>query len=132
MVNTFLNHRRGETLRHREARNSDSFGDAESGANDALAFMPGERARNVEEAYERKILVEGVMQALGELTPQQRLIFLLKHREGMTYEEISKAFGCSTGTVKKSLFRAVAKLRQQLGISPAPLEYAQCGAGRNG
>ncbi|MDT5061201.1 MAG: hypothetical protein QOH63_1660 [Acidobacteriota bacterium] len=131
MVNTFLNHRRGETLRYRETRSSNSFGDEEGEANDDLSFMLDERAGNVEEDYERKILVEGVMQALGELTPQQRLIFLLKHREGMTYEEISKAFDCSTGTVKKSLFRAVAKLRQQLGITPALLEYAQCGAGRN-
>lgn len=129
MVNTFLNHRRGESLRHREASSHVSFEDAVTDSNDTLSFMLGERARGVEEDYERKILVEGVMQALGELTPQQRLIFLLKHREGMTYEEISKAFDCSIGTVKKSLFRAVAKLRQQLGITPAPLEYAQCVAG---
>jgi RNA polymerase sigma-70 factor (ECF subfamily) len=131
MVNTFLNHRRGETLHYREARSSDALEDVETEGRDDLSFMLDGRARSVEEDYERKLLVEGVMQALGELTPQQRLIFLLKHREGMTYEEISKAFGCSTGAVKKSLFRAVAKLRQQLGVSPAPLEYAQCGAGRS-
>jgi RNA polymerase sigma factor (sigma-70 family) len=131
MVNTFLNHRRGESLRHREASSHVSFEDAVTGSNDTLSFVLDERARDVEEDYERKILVEGVMHALGELTPQQRLIFLLKHREGMTYEEISKAFGCSIGTVKKSLFRAVAKLRQQLGITPATLEYAQCVAGRD-
>ena len=132
MVNTFLNHRRGEPLRHRAATGGASFEGADSDSDDPLNFVLDERARGVEENYERKILIEGVMQALGELTPQQRLIFLLKHREGMTYEEISKAFGCSTGTVKKSLFRAVAKLRQQLGITLTPLEYAQCGAGRNG
>lgn len=130
MVNTFLNHRRAETLRFREV-GSNGFDDETTETGDELSFMLYARARKVEEDYERKILVEGVMQALGELTPQQRLIFLLKHREGMTYEEISKAFGCSTGTVKKSLFRAVAKLREQLGVSPAPLEYAQCGAGQN-
>jgi RNA polymerase sigma-70 factor (ECF subfamily) len=131
MVNAFLNHRRGETLHYREARSSDAFVDTEADTRDELSFMLDGQARNVEEDYERKILVEGVMQALGELTPQQRLIFLLKHREGMTYEEISKAFGCSTGTVKKSLFRAVAKLRQQLGVQSAPLQFAQCSAGRN-
>jgi RNA polymerase sigma-70 factor (ECF subfamily) len=131
MVNTFLNHRRGEALHYREARINDAFAEAEPETLDELSFMLDGRARSVEEDYERKLLVNGVMQALGKLTPQQRLIFLLKHREGMTYEEISKAFGCSTGTVKKSLYRAVAKLREQLGVQPAPLEYVQCGAGRN-
>lgn len=56
------------------------------------------------------------MHALGELTAQQRLIFLLKHQEGMTYEEISRTFNCSTGAIKKALFRAIVKLRQHLGI----------------
>jgi RNA polymerase sigma-70 factor (ECF subfamily) len=56
------------------------------------------------------------MFALQELTPQQRLMFLLKHREGLTYVEIADAIGCSIGTVKKSIFRTLLKLRTGLGI----------------
>ena len=129
MVNTFLNHKRAETLR-REESISAAFENDSSNVDDDLSFMLNETPYRVEEDYERRILVERVMRALGELSSQQRLIFLLKHREGMTYEEISKAFGCSTGTIKKSLFRAVQKLREQMGVAPAPLEYLQCGAGR--
>ena len=129
MVNTFLNHKRAETLR-REELISAAFENDSSNVDDDLSFMLNETPYRVEEDYERRILVERVMRALGELSSQQRLIFLLKHREGMTYEEISKAFGCSTGTIKKSLFRAVQKLREQMGVAPAPLEYLQCGAGR--
>ena len=129
MVNTFLNHKRAETLR-REELISAAFEDESPDMSDDLSLMLNETPYRVEEDYERRILVERVMRALGELSSQQRLIFLLKHREGMTYEEISKAFGCSTGTIKKSLFRAVQKLREQMGIAPAPLEYLQCGAGR--
>ncbi len=130
MVNTFLNHRRGEALRLRDHATA-----LESDARDTkvgdLSNSQENRTYGVEDQYDRRILVERVFQALGELTPQQRLIFLLKHREGMTYEEIAKNFDCSIGTIKKALFRAVAKLRQQLGVEPAPLEYAQCGASKN-
>ena len=131
MVNTFLNHRRGEALRLRDHAATLEL-DAEDSTDDDLHNQFDKRAaQHLEEDYERRMLVERVFQALGELTPQQRLIFLLKHREGMTYEEIAKTFDCSAGTIKKALFRAIAKLRQQLGVEPAPLEYAQCGAGRN-
>jgi RNA polymerase sigma-70 factor (ECF subfamily) len=90
---------------------------------DAEGFEPT-RARSVEDSLNDKILVEKVMRALGELTSQQRLIFLLKHREGMTYDEIARSLGCSAGTVKKSLFRAVLKLRERLGISAEADSYA--------
>jgi RNA polymerase sigma-70 factor (ECF subfamily) len=131
MANTFLNHRRGETLRLRDQTTPLESMTEEAADNELNSFLKG-RASEVEEEYDRRILVERVFKAMGELTPQQRLIFLLKHREGMTYEEIATTFGCSTGTVKKALFRAVTKLRQQLGVtSAAPLEYAQCGAGRD-
>lgn len=126
-VNTFLNHRRKETLRWNDHATPLEADVPTEG--DLNGLLEG-RAQRVEEEYDQRILVERVFQALGELTPQQRLIFLLKHREGMTYEEIAKTFNCSTGTIKKALFRAVTKLRQQLGVEPAPLEYAQCGAGR--
>ena len=131
MANTFLNHRRGQELRQRDHATTLEAETAEVAASDLNGDFKGQ-AHAIEELYDQRILVERVFQALGELTPQQRLIFLLKHREGMTYEEIAKIFGCSAGTVKKALFRAVTKLRQQLGVTTsAPLEYAQCGAGRN-
>ncbi|HKQ52246.1 MAG TPA: sigma-70 family RNA polymerase sigma factor [Pyrinomonadaceae bacterium] len=117
-VNTFLNHRRARA----------AVPESESAADDAAASDC--RPQRVEEDFHRRILVEKVFRALGELTPQQRLIFLLKHREGMTYEEISHVFNCSTGTVKKAQFRALTKLRRHLGVEVAPLEYAPCGPGR--
>ena len=114
-INTFLNHRRGEV----RTLGIEDAGEHASYAHDCEA-----------ELY-RKALVERVMNALGELTPQQRLIFLLKYREGMTYEEIAHACGCSTGTVKKSLFRAVARLRQHLGVSVESAEYTPLATGES-
>jgi RNA polymerase sigma-70 factor, ECF subfamily len=129
MINTFLNHRRSESSRSRIPGNV-TFDESELIANEAFAVPLRDRTNEVEHEYERKVLVECVMQALEKLTAQQRLIFLLKHREGMTYSEISLALGCSIGTVKKSLARVVSKMRGQFGVSDVPLEYAHCGEGR--
>lgn len=129
MVNTFLNHRRAEIARREEQEVSAPDGSSETNREPGLIF--DEDSADVEESYQQKMLVEKVMKTLGELTAQQRLMFLLKHNEGMTYEEIAKAFGCSAGTVKKALFRAVTKLRQQLGLNPAPTEISPCGARSN-
>ncbi|HEV7475350.1 MAG TPA: sigma-70 family RNA polymerase sigma factor, partial [Pyrinomonadaceae bacterium] len=64
----------------------------------------------------------------SDVTQQQRLIFLLKHQEGMTYEEIAKELGCSPGTVKKSVARTVARLREKLGVTEEPENYISCAA----
>lgn len=127
-VNTFLNYRRGATVYLNDASGGLLELDASEANEDPGGIFDG-RAPGLEDEYQQKVLVEKVMRALGGLTPQQRLIFLLKHREGMTYEEIAKSIGCSTGTIKKALFRAVAKLREQLGIDAPALERAHCGAG---
>jgi DNA-directed RNA polymerase specialized sigma24 family protein len=37
----------------------------------------------------------------------------MKHQEGLTCEEISEYFGTSVGTVKKTLFRVVDRLRKE-------------------
>jgi RNA polymerase sigma-70 factor (ECF subfamily) len=111
-INTFLNYKRRTKMLDKEVIPTDAEG------------LEPTHARSVEESLNDKILVEKVMQALGELTSQQRLIFLLKHREGMTYDEIAASLGCSAGTVKKSLFRAVLKLRERLGISAEADPYA--------
>jgi RNA polymerase sigma factor (sigma-70 family) len=41
-------------------------------------------------------------------------MFLLRHYEGMSYDEIAAAMNCSSGTVKKGVSRAIAKLRAKL------------------
>ena len=84
---------------------------------------------NVEHSLHDRILVQKVMGALAELTPRQRLIFVLKHQEGMTYEEIARVVGCSTGTAKKAVSRALAKLREQLQVNVDSPECVPCAAG---
>jgi RNA polymerase sigma-70 factor (ECF subfamily) len=109
-INTFLNYQRTSMQRLQRA----TISTIDDG--DALDDVASAEGFDLEEVVGNRILIEKVMRALGELTSQQRLIFLLKHREGMTYDEISRSLGCSIGTVKKALFRAVMKLREQLGV----------------
>lgn len=114
LVNSFLNHRRAETMTRDSEKTPVRF---ESLEGDAAATTPLPLVLgDAEDEFERRLLVERVTRALGELSPQQRLIFLLKHREGMTCREIADSFGCSTGSVKKSLFRSLLKLRAALGV----------------
>jgi RNA polymerase sigma-70 factor (ECF subfamily) len=129
VINSFLNHKRGVAGHW---SNQAAVGklvelDAVDYRED---FLPSRRSE-MEDDIHKKILVEKVMQALEELTPQQRLIFLLKHHEGMTYEEISRSLNISTGTVKKSLFRAIVKLRQHLGVGVESADYLAVAAGEN-
>lgn len=122
-INSFLNHRRAKSYRRpgqtSETASSEDF---------AITNDAGSQARVLESTLQNHLVVEKVMQALAAVTPQQRLVFLLKHLEGMTYEEISKELGCSTGTVKKSVSRTIEKLREKLGVNEEPEGYISCAA----
>ena len=110
MINCFLNHRRARSFTWGRLTNETESDDA--------AFGPREvrGSANVETNLQNQLALEKVMQVLAGVTPQQRLSFLLKHHEGMTYAEIAKELGCSVGAVKKSVSRTVTRLRQQLGV----------------
>ena len=127
MVNTFLNRRRAETVT-RDAVKTQVRLDSLEEMLDEQTLARGLSDAGAEDDYQRRILAGRVMQALGELTEQQRLIFLLKHREGMTSQEIADSLGCSAGTVKKSLFRSVEKLRASLGLGAEAGERVPLGA----
>ncbi len=58
---------------------------------------------------------ERIGRALAVLSPRERLIFELKHNQGMRLRAIGEALGTTEETVKNSLFRATRKLRAQLG-----------------
>ena len=57
---------------------------------------------------------EHVQQAMHKLSPQQRLVFTLRHFEGCKLREIAVRMNCAEGTVKKYLFTATERLREQL------------------
>ena len=124
-INCFINHRRRRARPYPWQRQST---DASTIDNCANKGDSGAAAAGLEITLQNQLVVEKVMQALGAVTPQQRLIFLLKHQEEMTYEEISKELGCSVGTVKKSVSRTIAKLREQLGVDDESENYISCAA----
>ncbi|HEX5433088.1 MAG TPA: RNA polymerase sigma factor [Candidatus Angelobacter sp.] len=62
-----------------------------------------------------------VAQALSLLTPAERLAFTMRHVEGCSIEEISRALNLKTSAAKNSVFRAVRKLRRQLEPFTSPV-----------
>ena len=53
--------------------------------------------------------------AMEQLSPRERVVFEMKHYQGLKLRAIGDALGTSEETVKNSLFRATRKLRNQLG-----------------
>jgi RNA polymerase sigma-70 factor (ECF subfamily) len=96
MVNSFLNHKRRKQL---PLTDGDACSQYAVPRSDRTAF--------------NNIMVQQVLQHLDRLPPRQRLMFLMKHQEGLTCEEIAVYFGASVGTVKKTLFRVVDRLRRE-------------------
>lgn len=109
-INAFLNHRRSTVFRRRGQTTAVQLTPIDAESSDA-SFAS--RSNSPETIY-NKLLFENVIEALAELTPSQRLAFLLRHYEGMSYQEIATAMNCSSGTVKKGVSRAIAKLRARL------------------
>ncbi|MFF4507825.1 SigE family RNA polymerase sigma factor [Streptomyces sp. NPDC001401] len=55
-----------------------------------------------------------LMDIIKKLAPQQRAVVVLRHWEQMSTLETAAALGMAPGTVKSTLHRALAQLRQEL------------------
>jgi RNA polymerase sigma-70 factor, ECF subfamily len=55
-----------------------------------------------------------ISSALELLTPRERIVFEMKHYQGLKLRAIGEALGSTEETVKNSLFRATRKLRAEL------------------
>ena len=55
------------------------------------------------------------MNALQDMSEEQRMSFILRHYYGYSIEEISNLFGVATGTTKSRIFNAIQKIRKKLG-----------------
>jgi RNA polymerase sigma-70 factor (ECF subfamily) len=56
-----------------------------------------------------------LVQALSELSGQERAAFVLCHRQGLAVAQAAAALSCTEGSVKSYLFRAREKLKRLLG-----------------
>jgi RNA polymerase sigma-70 factor (ECF subfamily) len=52
--------------------------------------------------------------SLEKLSPRKRMIVVLRHYQQLKINEIAATLGCSQGSVKKQLFRALTQLRDEL------------------
>ncbi|TVZ94940.1 RNA polymerase sigma-70 factor (sigma-E family) [Streptomyces sp. BK340] len=55
-----------------------------------------------------------LLDLMKTLAPQQRSVVVLRHFEQMSTEETAAALGMAAGTVKSTLHRSLARLRQEL------------------
>ncbi len=59
-------------------------------------------------------LARTIKRAVQALPERQRIVFMLRHYNLLSINEIAQAMGCSTGAVKAHLSRATANLRDRL------------------
>ncbi len=57
---------------------------------------------------------EKIESAINKLSPQQAMVFTLKHYNGHKIREIASMMNCTEGTVKNYLFLATQKMRENL------------------
>jgi len=67
-----------------------------------------------ERLAESSKLGRAAARALGDLTPDERTAFVLRHLEGRPIAEIARTLGKRENAAKQSIFRAVRKLRRAL------------------
>jgi RNA polymerase sigma-70 factor (sigma-E family) len=69
---------------------------------------------SIDDGAEQRADREMLRDAMRVLAPKQRQVVLLRHYGQLTTEETARALGMSTGTVKSTLHRALARLRHEL------------------
>jgi RNA polymerase sigma-70 factor, ECF subfamily len=104
-------------LRQRQLRNRDIIterfeeGDEET----MLDRVPDQRpATSPERAALSREVRDRIRMALGRLSPRERVVFELKHYQGLKLQTVATMLNTTENTIKNTLFRATHKLRVEL------------------
>ncbi|HYK38359.1 RNA polymerase sigma factor [Alloacidobacterium sp.] len=106
-----------DQLRRRKSRREDPsvMIDASGEELDLLSNVSDERSgANPDRELQRKILGQRIQAALEKLTPRERMVFELKHYQGLKLRTIGEMLNTTEETAKNTLFRATRKLRANL------------------
>jgi RNA polymerase sigma-70 factor (ECF subfamily) len=110
-----------DQLRRRSSRPEDQAPETAlhaGGDTSAGDFFDRQQEPNAASDPERRLMGleigRQISTALGRLTPRERMVFEMKHYQGLKLRAIGEVLGTTEETVKNSLFRATRKLRAQL------------------
>jgi RNA polymerase sigma-70 factor (ECF subfamily) len=106
-----------DQLRKRKVRKEDAPSvDTGDGPLDRFQFVPESRADVDPQRQLMSAQVGNRIQAvLDELTPRERIVFEMRHYQGMRLRAIGEALGVTEEAAKNCLFRATQKMRAALG-----------------
>jgi len=106
-----------DALRRRKSRREDPsvVTDSSGDTIDLMSTLSDDRAgSNPDLELRRKVLNQRIGMALDTLTPRERMVFELKHYQGLKLRAIGEMLQTTEETAKNTLFRATRKLRANL------------------
>ncbi len=99
-------------VRRRNRRRHERFDETYVPDSEGAAVEPV--TRGTAEVVRANEIEMHMQQALQSLSKTQKTVFILRHYEGLQLTEIATELGCTVGSVKVHLFRALKKLRKAL------------------
>ena len=102
-----------DALRRRRFMSLFTFHHDEPDSDEPVLELADERP-NAERQLMSAQLRVAIDRAERKLSPQQKVIFRLRHYENLALEEIAEHLGLNAGTVRAHLFRAIHKIRKEL------------------
>jgi RNA polymerase sigma-70 factor (ECF subfamily) len=114
-----------DVLRRKRVRPADSLEEAQE-RHPGRDLLPPDPQATPESRLKQDEFRRHVEQAVATLPESQREIFVLRHFEEMSLQEIAVARGCALGTVKSSLHRAAAAVRDRLEARARAMEKSTC------
>ena len=114
VTNVCLDHLR-KNRNHRW--NSSVEGNNEGGEYNLVNRVRDDRtANNPEQQLFSRELRAHILFALQKLTPRERMVFELRHFQGLKLRTVGEILDTSEASIKNSLFRATKKLRLELAV----------------
>ena len=106
-----------DQIRKRKVRKEEpSSVETPGGEVDRLQFIPERRADVDPQRQLMSVEVNNrIQEVLGQLTPRERLVFEMRHYQGMRLRAIGESLGVTEEAAKNCLFRATQKMRSALG-----------------
>ena len=113
VMNLSIDHLR----KHKRARNvdwTDAVGQDEGNTIGGESLLPFILGQNPGKSAARKELREQIAKAMEQLSENHRAVLIMREIDGLSYEEMAQAMGCSKGTIMSRLFHARKNMQAML------------------